>query len=75
MPAPGPEGTSCPTGQGCNNGAGSFRSDVGFILGTSKSFFGPCGPGVWGPRCNTPVLGRGACAPFNPCVYDSYLNH
>jgi hypothetical protein len=75
-------GTSCQFGQPCNNGCGSLRSDAGFVLGSCRQFFAPCGPtpcagGLWGKHgsCNNPVLGRGACGPFNPCVYDSYANH
>jgi hypothetical protein len=67
-------GTSCRTGLSCNNGCGSFRSDLGFVLGSCKSFFAPCGPGLLGHNCNHPVLGTGRTAPTDPCVYDSYLN-
>lgn len=79
-------GTNCSTGQGCNNGCGSLKSDLGFALGNCRSYFAPCGPrpldcGGFGAcgggrgGCLTPVYGRGPCGPFNPCVYDSYLNH
>lgn len=69
-------GSSCRYGQSCNNGCGSFRSDLGVVFGSCKSFFAPCGPGAFGRgTCNHPVLGSGPCGPFNPCHYDSYLNH
>ena len=69
-------GTACRYGQPCNNGCGSLRSDLGMVFGSCKSFFGPCGPGLAGRgTCNHPVIGSGPCGPFNPCVYDSYLNH
>jgi hypothetical protein len=70
-------GTNCSYGQQCNNGCGSLRSDLGTVFGTCKSFFAPCGPRPFGLHgsCNHPVLNPGPCGPFNPCVYDSYLNH
>ncbi|HYH65414.1 MAG TPA: hypothetical protein VD866_12025 [Urbifossiella sp.] len=69
-------GTSCGLGQPCNNGCGSLRSDLGLVFGSCRSFFAPCGPKAFGHGgCNRPVLGSGPCGPFNPCVYDSYLNH
>ena len=69
-------GSDCPTGHRCNNGCGSLRSDCGFIFGSCRSFFAPCGPrGLGGHFQKTPVYGTGASGPFNPCIYDSYLNH
>jgi hypothetical protein len=42
----------CTTSNGCNNGCGSLKGDCGFIFGSCKSFFNPCGPqplgGGWG---------------------------
>ncbi|HXD88548.1 MAG TPA: hypothetical protein VN641_18810 [Urbifossiella sp.] len=75
--------SNCPNGQRCNNGAGSFRADLGFAFGPSKSFFDPCGPrilpdcGAGGGcgKCRTPILGRGPAGPWSPCVYDVYQNH
>jgi hypothetical protein len=95
-------GTSCQYGANCNNGCGSCKADLGFVLGSCRSFFAPCGPNPmscnlgghglfhhggcggcgglgglgFGSGCNhTPVYGTGRCAPFNPCFYDSYVNH
>ncbi|MDB5313249.1 MAG: hypothetical protein JWO38_7451 [Gemmataceae bacterium] len=70
-------GTDCQFGRRCNNGCGSLKSDLGFFFGPCRSFFDPCGPrGLECGRCHTPVYGHGAMnGPFNPCVYDSYLNH
>ena len=49
-------------GAGCNNGCGSCKSDLGFMFGSCKSYFAPCGPvpcgGVSG-GCGTG--GTGAC--------------
>jgi hypothetical protein len=91
--------TSCPSAQPCNNGCGSLRSDAGFVFGSCRSYFNPCGPGLAGcgghghghghgggsgcgsglfghDRCpGTPVYGTGPRVGFNPCIYDSYLNH
>ena len=74
-------GTACGYGHPCNNGCGSLRSDLGVVFGSCRSFFSPCGPGLHGVGkhgrgdCNIPVFGSGPCGPFNPCIYDSYLNH
>jgi hypothetical protein len=80
-------GSNCQYGNPCNSGCGSCKADTGFIFGPCKSFFSPCGPGLHGHgngnglfgggRCCPPaaIHGRGPCGPFNPCVYDSYLNH
>ena len=70
-------GTNCQSGHNCNSGCGSLRSDAGFVLGSCRSFFAPCGPGLLGGsgRCHHPVGGTGPAGPFNPCVYDSYNNH
>lgn len=70
-------GTNCRLGTPCNNGCGSARYDAAFVFGSCRTFFAPCGPNWAGKHgsCNVPVLAGGASAPFNPCVYDSYLNH
>lgn len=77
--------SGCQYGATCNSGCGSFRADMGFVFGSCKSFFSPCGPGVCpgihgyrngNGKCGSmPVLGTGSQVPFNPCVYDSYANH
>ncbi len=79
--------SSCPNNQNCNNGTGSFRADLGFAFGPSKSFFEPCGPRIFPDcggagklgsgckSCRTPILGHGPCGPWPHCTYDSYLNH
>jgi len=79
----------------CNNGCGSVKSDCGFIFGSCKSFFSPCGPSTSGHGHGNGVGGgcgglgggghHGRCAllplgtpyghGYNPCVYDSVLNH
>jgi hypothetical protein len=68
---------SCQFGQTCNNGCGSMHSTGKFILGPCSSYFAPCGPGFYGHHhCpGTPVYGVGPRVGFNPCIYDSYLNH
>jgi hypothetical protein len=71
-----------------SNGAGNYKSDLGFMYGSSKSFFDPCGP----IPCNGPTLGGRlfgghhctSCgakpfgAPYNTgcstCKYGSYLD-
>jgi hypothetical protein len=61
----------------CSNGCGSLRSDVNFVLGSSKSFFDPCTIGSYHHKSKCPgagVYGRGGSG-YNGCVYDSYLNH
>jgi hypothetical protein len=69
-------------GQGCNNGCGNWKSDAGFIFGSCKSFFDPCGP----QPCGTGrFFNKQKCPPhpfaspygtgYNGCNYDSYLNH
>ena len=76
-------GSNCLTGQACNNGCGSLQSDCKFMFGSCKSFFSPCGPrlghgggfGAWLDSCRTPIYGTGPLKPFDPCCYDSYLNH
>jgi hypothetical protein len=77
--------SSCQTGQECNSGCGSLKSDCKFVFGSCRSFFSPCGPSLGGrhgglggrlDNCRTPVYGTGSMnGPMNPCVYDSYLNH
>lgn len=68
------------------SGCGNIKSDLGFMFGSCRSFFDPCGP----VPCNggghgTHRFGKGGCpsapyaAPYgtgyNTCCYDSYLNH
>lgn len=80
----------CSYAQPCNNGCGSFRSDAGFVLGSCRSFFAPCGPGQLGHGrgCGPGLLGKHRCGgggcdagglspggPFDTCKYDSYTNH
>jgi len=85
--APGGPLTFGQYGPGCQNGCGSLRSDAGFIFGSCKSFFAPCGPeplggcghggkhGGFGRNC--PILAPNAPygTGYNGCCYDSYLNH
>ena len=53
--------------KGCNNGCGSLKSDCGFIFGSCKSFFNPCGVqpsgcgGGWGGAHGHLLGGKGAC--------------
>lgn len=66
----------CQFGQTCNNGCGSIHSNLKFTFGPCSSFFAPCGPGFYDKKCGgTPVYGHGPRVGYNPCVYDSYLNH
>lgn len=71
----------CQFGTNCNNGCGSCKSTAGFVFGSCKSFFDPCGPGsLGGGKCGgkcggAPIYGHGPRVGYNPCVYDSYLNH
>jgi hypothetical protein len=67
---------------GCNNGCGSLKADCGFMFGSCKSFFDPCGPGLGGghgrghgSRCGTFPFGTPYGHGYNGCVYDTYLNH
>lgn len=74
----------------CANGCGSIKSDLGFIFGSCKNFFNPCGPKPFGAGsgCGNGACGNGGCSHcgafplgkpygkcYNGCVYDSYLNH
>lgn len=76
-------------GQGQLNGCGGFKSDLGFIFGTCKSFFDPCGPvpcgadgKAFGGRLSGRLLGGKNLHPFGSpynvgctgCSYDSFLN-
>lgn len=73
-------------GSGQLNGCGGFKSDLGFIFGTCKSFFDPCGPAPCGDRGWNlgKHLGGGKHklhsfgSPYNVgctgCNYDSFLN-
>jgi len=49
--------------QGCNNGCGSFKADCGFIFGSCKSFFNPCGvlPSSGGHGHGHGGAGAGGC--------------
>ena len=85
-PAPVPYNEYCPA---CANGCGSLKSDLGFILGSCRSFFNPCGPipcnGLaahpFGHGCNgcnkCPAYpyGQPYGHGYNTCVYDTYMNH
>ncbi len=80
-------GEYCPT---CANGCGNYKHDLGFIFGSCKSYFSPCGPepctgcsgtgthrfgGLCkGGRCGVPPFGK-PYATGGPCKYDSYLDH
>lgn len=80
--APVPYNEYCPQ---CANGCGSIKSDFGFIFGSCKSFFNPCGPipcnGLGGTgggclgKCGSFPYGKPYGNGYNNCVYDSYLNH
>ncbi len=67
----------------CANGCGSLKSNIGFYLGSSKSFFNPCGPvpcNIWGSssicqKCGVFPYGKPYGTGFNTCNYDSYMNH
>ena len=66
----------------CANGCGSYKSDFGFVFGSCKSFFNPCGPipcgggvGAGCQRCGKYPFGTPYGKGYNTCVYDSYLNH
>jgi hypothetical protein len=60
-----PCGTPCTTGRGCNNGCGSLKADCGFMFGSCKSFFNPCGVqpmgGGWGGANGHLFGGKGGC--------------
>ncbi len=48
----------------CANGCGSIKSDIGFIFGSCKNFFNPCGPkpcGSWAGGCGAGGCGAGGC--------------
>ncbi|MBA4062222.1 MAG: hypothetical protein C0501_00685 [Isosphaera sp.] len=71
-------------GPGQRNGCGSYRSDAGFIFGSCKSFFDPCGPlpceghgkfGLFRNPCPTHPYARPYGTGFNTCQYDTYHNH
>ncbi len=72
----------------CANGCGSLKSNIGFYLGSCKSFFNPCGPvpcNIWGnpsacrgggcQHCGVHPYAKPYGTGYNTCVYDSYLNH
>ncbi len=75
-------------GEGCQNtpSCGNWCTERTFLFGGCKQFFTPgqdctgCGPfggkhGHGGHGCVSPIFGTGPANPFNPCCYDSYLNH
>jgi hypothetical protein len=78
-------GGGCATGDACNSGCGSVKSDLAFHFGSCKSFFSPCGPGLgghgglgghFGGKCPTLPF----AAPWGqgwtcPRAYDTYANH
>jgi hypothetical protein len=60
------------SGQGCANGCGNYKHDLGFMFGSCKSFFDPCGPqpcgGGFGTgrfrgghKCGGGLCGGGRC--------------
>jgi hypothetical protein len=78
-------GGNCLTGDPCQNGCGSVKSDLAFHFGSCKSFFSPCGPSLGG-HGKGGLFGGGRCptVPFAepwgqgwgcPRAYDSYANH
>lgn len=81
-------GTPAPAANGCGgcgsaggNGCPSAKFTCGFMFGSCKSFFNPCGPGGiggghgLGGRCGRLPYGTPYGTGFNTCNYDSYLNH
>lgn len=82
--APVPYAEYCPQ---CANGCGSYKSTAGFMFGSCKSFFNPCGPipcnGIGGgsgsgggcKHCGVFPYGKPYGTGYNTCSYDSYLNH
>jgi hypothetical protein len=77
-------------GVGCSNGCGSIKSDLGFMFGSCKSYFEPCGPepcscgrlgGKFGGLCGGLCGGRCGTHPMGqpyptpgPCQYWSYVD-
>ncbi len=63
----------------CANGCGSLKSDLGFMFGSCKSFFNPCGPipcgGGCAGKCGSFPFGKPYGSGYNGCTYDSYLQH
>ena len=72
--APVPYNEYCPQ---CANGCGSVKSDIGFIFGSCKSFFNPCGPIPYNGfgHCGVYPYGKPYATGFNGCTYTSYLDH
>lgn len=68
-------------GPGQRNGCGSARADAGFVFGSCKSFFAPCGPapceglGRFRNPCPTHPFAKPFGSGFNTCAYESYNNH
>lgn len=66
-----PAATPCTTSNGCNNGCGSLKADCGFMFGSCKSFFNPCGPqpsgGGWGGAHGHLLGGKGGCGSAGAC--------
>jgi hypothetical protein len=60
-------GEGCQTGQACNSGCGSLRSDLGFHFGSCKSFFSPCGPGLHGGHGHKHGCGHGGLFGWGNC--------
>ena len=54
-----------------NNASGSFHSDFAFAMGSSRSFFSPCGPFIGGPYKS---CFRKPAANSPPCDYSTYSN-
>ena len=50
-----------------NNAAGSVHSDFAFVMGSSRSFFAPCGPFIGGPYVPCFQGRKPAAAACQPC--------
>lgn len=72
-------GGNCVTGNHCQSGCGSLKSDLAFHFGSCKSFFAPCGPTLgshFGGKCGTVPFATPWGQGFScPRAYDSYANH
>lgn len=67
-------------GPGRMNGCGNLKSDLGFMYGSCKSFFDPCGPlplefGRHKQKCPLHPYATPYGTPYNGCCVDTYLNH
>ncbi len=83
-------GTPAPAASNCGgcgsaggNGCPSAKQTCGFMFGSCKSFFNPCGSGGLGGghggghggKCGSLPFGKPYGTGYNGCVYDTYLNH